>query len=448
MDNSSSFDDQKFFTRTNVFLLIIYMIYVVIRVMKTYSIGLIQVFPDTDRYMTNSTLSFLDRNFWAGSTPIMVPIVYKIMHIDYQNIRFAAYFQTIFSVFSWGFLAFQIASIVKKTWLKYIAFVIILAFSCSNNIIVWDTVILSETFSISFMILTLAAWFWVANRGWSISRFLVLLVACGLFGLSRDTNSSLLLLLAGILVVPIIFSKDFLKREYLKLVAIFFVLIAGFSYYSASNGYRLCGGPFLNVLDLRILSNDQNVQYFAKHGMPVSQHIVDIAKERVKNSQMDNTHFDTDPDFVGISEWFGTKFKPVYMIWLLTHPLKYIEPLKQRELIDFDATSDPWPSDDFTPILPEKIHQIIYPTEFIPVAILIISIGVILLIVLRCWKYNFSVVVPLIVLLLLYPHMFAVWHGDALEVGRHGLLIGIQFFLCMWIFMIFVVDYLVSGKRI
>jgi hypothetical protein len=47
---------------------------------------------------------------------------------------------------------------------------------------------------------------------------------------------------------------------------------------------------------------------------------------------------------------------------------------------------------------------------------------------------------PLALLLLLYPMMFLVWHGDAMEVGRHSVLNGVQFRLALWMLALFVID--------
>jgi hypothetical protein len=54
----------------------------------------------------------------------------------------------------------------------------------------------------------------------------------------------------------------------------------------------------------------------------------------------------------------------------------------------------------------------------------------------------------LVFLLLSVPHLYLVWHGDALDVERHAVLANVQFHLGAWLLFVLLLDrFLVSVQR-
>jgi hypothetical protein len=51
-------------------------------------------------------------------------------------------------------------------------------------------------------------------------------------------------------------------------------------------------------------------------------------------------------------------------------------------------------------------------------------------------------VVPAFLIVSLYPLLFVVWHGDAVEVERHALQIAYQIRLAVWMALAFGLDFL------
>jgi len=49
-------------------------------------------------------------------------------------------------------------------------------------------------------------------------------------------------------------------------------------------------------------------------------------------------------------------------------------------------------------------------------------------------------------ILLIYSHSFLVWHGDAMEIGRHSLQVSIQFYLSLWTAILLTIDYVYLVK--
>jgi hypothetical protein len=49
-------------------------------------------------------------------------------------------------------------------------------------------------------------------------------------------------------------------------------------------------------------------------------------------------------------------------------------------------------------------------------------------------------------LLLSIPHLYLVWHGDALDVDRHAVLANLQFHLGVWLLIILFVDRVTTNR--
>jgi hypothetical protein len=62
------------------------------------------------------------------------------------------------------------------------------------------------------------------------------------------------------------------------------------------------------------------------------------------------------------------------------------------------------------------------------------------------WRSSPLWAVPLTMILLVYPHAFLVWHGDAMELGRHAVQAGIQFHLGLWLLGLLALDYYLTSS--
>jgi hypothetical protein len=76
----------------------------------------------------------------------------------------------------------------------------ILLFSLSAYIIMWDAQILSELISISLMALLIAVWLWLAGA-WQWYKVVSLVAIPFFWVFTRDTNAYTILMIAGILVI-------------------------------------------------------------------------------------------------------------------------------------------------------------------------------------------------------------------------------------------------------
>ena len=50
--------------------------------------------------------------------------------------------------------------------------------------------------------------------------------------------------------------------------------------------------------------------------------------------------------------------------------------------------------------------------------------------------------------ILVFPHYFIIWHGDVMGIFRHVLTVSIQFYLGMWILLLFMLDRALAFKAV
>ncbi len=419
---------------------ILCLIYAGIKIINTENIiHNVQKSDDTVVYVGMASHPIFSSAFLAGARPFTVPLIYKLFDSNFFLIAFA---QTIFSILCWSFLAFQLRKVIQSVWLKEAAFILIFLFSLSENIIGWDTVMLSESISISFMALFLAGWLWILN-GWKWQKLIFLIVAAFFWVFSRETNAWIILIIGGITAVIGIWKRA--NWRYFIFTGIFFLFFAA-NEVSSNLGHRWTF-PFLNVLTQRILPDKQNTAFFSEYGMPITPALVRMSG---KWASSENRAFFKDSALENFRKWLYSNGKSTYIHWLLSRPYKSLkEPVANiKGLLSFKGKV--YYTSGFSPVLPAVVESIIYPNDHLTFVVLLLCFVSIIVfsltIVAKAYRYNSVWIVLLSMILLIYPHAFLVWHGDAMEIGRHSLQLGIQFFLCTWMVILFTGDYILNAK--
>src|SRR5581483_12286322 len=123
-----------------------------------------QLDPDSTEYLSNAALPLFSLDFWAGPRPFTVPLFYKMFGVTSATLLNALILQGFLSTTCWLFLAWQTARSLETDWLRPIAFVVILILGLTNAVLVWDSVILSESLSVSFLALMVGGWLWLLRK--------------------------------------------------------------------------------------------------------------------------------------------------------------------------------------------------------------------------------------------------------------------------------------------
>ena len=384
---------------------------------------------DTPAYVRVSGEAFLSKDFWANARPPMFPLVLKLFGADKVIV---STFQAAFSIFAWGMLALSLAYTFRG-FLRPVAFGLILALSLDRHIAGWDVIMLTESISISLLALFLATWLWLLG-GWSWGKVAVLSLIAFLWAFTRDTNGWILLMLAGLIVLSVLFFGA--RRRYLSISFVFAMLFV-LSNLSADRGNRWVF-PFQNVLAQRILSDPGALSFFADCGMPVTPELLSLAGGYASSN---DRAFYTDPALQSYRDWQKDSGKSCYMRWLLSRPTPSLrQPWQDLEwLLVFEDVSRFYPQ-RYEPMLPWYAERILYPQNEVLWLWVLTTIAAFVAIWKKAWRLNPAWVVFVGLCLLIYPHLFLVWHGDVPGTHRHALTVSIQFVLSFWLLGILVIE--------
>lgn len=410
----------------------LFLLYVAVRIINLQAVQEPRVFPDTRVYTNIATQSYRDLSFWVGGRPWTVPLVYKLLRKDFPSI---ARVQLGLSIVCWMLLAVAVARAVKSPGLKPLALGIVLLFSLSTEVILWDAVVLSDSISISLMALLIAGGLWLLE-GWN--GFKVAALAAVAFGwaFARDTNAWILLMIAGALFIAA--AARLIQARYLVLAGAFAVI---FIMNDLSANYaKRWHIAFMNVVGMRILPSPERTAYFAERGMPVTPVLLE---RRDKKAWDDGWAFTKDPALQSFRDWMYAHGKSTYIRFLLSHPAFTIqEPLRHLEQL-LSSEMRRYGPNDFSPILEGALAEVIYPKQWALFWIWATAATVGLALGLRVWTLNPAFVVALALIIVTYPHAALQWHGDPNEIGRHGLQAAIHLRLGIWLLLIFAADALI-----
>jgi hypothetical protein len=381
--------------------------------------------------------SLFGTRFLASSRPFIFPFVLKLFQ---NNAEAVAWTQGIFSILSWGILAVAVAYSLHIVFLRLIAFGLMLLLSLYRYVIAWDSVLLTESVSLSLMALLIANWLWL-TRGWRWYKVILLSLIAFLWTFSRDTNAWVVLMVA--LFLFLLLGLRLIDKKYFILFAIFIAMFF-LSNLSADLGDRWVF-PFQNILGRRILPDPQAVDYFSNCGMPVTPELMEL-KGGFANSR--DRAFYEDPTLEGYRIWLHREGKLCYVKWLLSDPLESIKgPLAEfNTLISLQEIQPSLFSRTFSPILPSRLEAILYPRPQLLILFAIVCVITLIALLSKAWMQNKVWWVVIALNILVFSHYFIVWHGDVMGIYRHVLTVSIQFYLGLWMLILFITDSLLSFK--
>lgn len=415
-----------------ILLVFILAAYAAVRILNlAQAVQKVKSTADTTSYVRISQEPVLGNKFLAGSRPFIFPLALKLFG---NNPETVAWGQGILSIVSWGLLAVAVAYSLHVPFLKFAAFGLILLFSLYRYIIGWDSVLLTESLSLSFMALFLAGWFWLI-KAWHGGKVVFILVVSLLWAFSRDTNAWVLLMIA--LFLLLLLGLRVIDRKYLAL-SIAFIVIFFLSNSSADRGDRWVF-PFQNILGRRILPHAQAIDFFAGCGMPVSPELMELAGGYANTSER---AFYEDPALQEYRLWLHQTGKLCYVKWLLSDPLESIKsPLTEFNVLISMQNLQPFLfSKKFAPVLPGRLEAILFPRWGLLI-MLAINLAVLLIAILtKAWKQNKTWWLVIGMNMLVLPHYLITWHGDVMGIYRHVVSASIQFYLGTWLLVLLMLD--------
>ena len=396
-----------------------------------------RILADTTAYTRISAQPIGDWDFWTGSRPPAFPLLLKIAQQDYTR---TAALQLGLSVLAWGLLAFAISGFLRFSWLQVAGFALVLVFSLDRHIAAWDFVMMTESLSLSSLALFIAAGLWLL-RGWQVGRVGAVFLAAVLLAFTRDTNAWLLLGLAGlILVVRLVRWLDVRAWILVVLLGLAFVL----SDISANVGERSLF-PLGNLITQRVLPDARALRYFQSCGMPVSPALLQLSG---KFANSDDQAMFSGPDLGAFRDWLRERGRACYVGWLVTDPVVSIRAALYQTggLIAFSGV-DRFFSVRYVPLLPTAVAAVLYPEQLILWIWGLSTLAALLAIWRRLWRDNRLWVAFIFMNVLVFPHVFLTWHGDAMAPDRHALSVAVQLYLAFWILVLLLVQHPWFNRR-
>jgi len=419
-----------------VIFIICFLFYAGLRIANTTrSLNALVSISDTRSYLRIAKGDILDVEFYTDARPPGFPFLLKVARGNEMD---AALLQTVISIFSWGILALILARQFSSPGLKSFAFILVLFISLGYYVLIWDTVVLTESLSLSLMVLIMAGWLWLLES-WHWYKALLLVLISIAWAFTRDTNFWLLSLITGFTALGGIYGK----RRWLGFAIILLIVFVLASV--ASEHGRRWVFPFQNVFTARILPDLGAVEFFSDCGMPVTENLLALSGG---NASSNDRAFYNDAVLDGYRNWQDTSGKLCYLKWLTLDPSRsLILPIKDfPTLIAFEDITRFFPK-TYRPILPSWLDVIIYPQFGITVTWLCLMLLMIFTAKFPSWRKKPLWIVWAVLTLSLYPHLFLIWHGDTLGLDRHALGIIIGYFLSFWFFILLTLDWVYERQN-
>ncbi len=425
-------------TKKTVYLLflLLFICYAILRV--TVSLPALdkpRELADTTAYLRISNQPLFSPGFWGDARPFVFPLLLKIVH---QDDRAAAAFQLGFSILAWGLLALAVSASLWTLWLQPLAFALILALSLVRKLAGWDFVMMTESLSISWLILFLTVGIWLLH-GWRIYKVIVLCMIAFFLAFTRDTNAYLLLMLAGLILLAVLLR--WMKARALILVGVF-GLIFLLNDASANLGGRWVF-PLINLIGRRVLPDARAAHFFESCGMPVTPELLGLKGEFANG---DERAFYNDPALESFRVWLAARGKTCYVRWLVTDPVRSVSGSwnEFETLTAFDNAANYF-SRRYQPFFPWRAEVLLYPNQFIRWIWLVVTAAALIAILARAWRRNPLWAAFILLCLPIFPHLFVSWHGDAMAPQRHALSVGLELILSSWILILLLAD---EGQRL
>jgi hypothetical protein len=341
------------------------------------------------------------------------------------------------AVVAWIVLAAVAARAMRTVPGKIAVVAVVLLVGSCLDVVQWDRLIGTESLSISLGVLLVAAAFWMRERV-TPARCAVVAGLALVWGMLRDANAVVVGVVGVGLTIWVLARRS---RARASLVALAGVCIATFalSLVSADVGGRW-QQPIQNVVTLRVLPSPERRAYFLDHGLPLDPDQARAAAGRCINpSGAFLCVRVTEPAFY---RWISHDARTVYFdSWWAFPATTLWEPLAHIRLSV--GTEVPLAAVAFTQLkapIARWIENVVFPRSPRVLAGWLAVDAIALAITVRRRGWIHSATVPVVLVLLTYPHLWAVWTGDAADVSRHALAASVQLRLGLWLLAAAIVD--------
>jgi hypothetical protein len=378
----------------------------------------IKTFPDSGRYLWLLEGRGMDGGWQAvaANRPFLVQLWFWALGTG--PLLLVA--QALLSFASWLMLAVQAQAVVGAR--KLLVFALILSGCLGANVLQWNGAVLSESLSISLMVLLFACVLWAVRTGLWRAQFMLVGVAL-LWGFTRDSA------VYAVAVLAVLWPMVRLNKQHM-VTAVLVLLTVLPAQYFASVGVREYK-PLRNSLYQRILPDEGHRAFFVAQGFPESAAVQACAGKWVHECNLPNE----------AEAWLSANGKRTYMLWLLHGlPLRTWEMLGDgREVFLSRMSSYMGPDKSW------RVQAVAWlsPLQWLGGAGTLLGAAVLAGVVVlkrRSALDQIAATVPRALLALggaMLAFLFVSYWGDAMEIARHCLLPVLGLGLVLWLLALF-----------
>lgn len=413
------------------------------------------VWSDTYSYIRSASHPLDSLSFWAGGRPFMVPLIYKAFGISQASklksivfLESLTRFQVTFSCVAWLFFAWSFTMMFRKPVTKLIGFALLIGFSLSLDISQWDRILLSESYSLSLLVIVLGTLVLICESqaigrsGRNMLRTL-LIVTCVGYSFTRDANSYFILSLGFLIAISIIYNAVIYRRVSLSRVAfsMFLLLVFIFQTWTAKHGSRW-QGPFLNILHDRILPSDSARQYFTDRGMPLES----LPSELYSTDRQ--TFVRTANQYPQLLEWIDDNGRSAYLSYLIANVSSSLT-ATARQLPEMVSSQSRYFYASVRlsyPSWSSLISSLLYPHSllFVLLSSLVGSLALLGLSLFQSIKLH--QLLPVAIFVTSIPLALVIFHGDSIELSRHAIQVAVQLRLSFITSSLLVIDLALNSR--
>jgi hypothetical protein len=408
------------------------LLYVVLAVTRFARTGLMD-YLDTRDYQAVARRPLASAAFWLGARPPGYPLLLKL----FQGApAWLLRLQLLLHVAGFLLLAWSLARLCRRPWLRVGCFAVVLATSLTSGLFYWTSSLSTESTSLSLLALALGlvvlGWPPGAEARYPRARALGIALALVPWAATRDANAGWLPVAALATAATAWWGGAGAGARRASLV-----LVAGALLLAAASSVSIDRGgrwryPLVNALGQRILPNAERRARFERGGMP------DNPRTRCFVGRWAP---DCHADFTGFEPWLTRQARHDYALDLVTHPYPLlIEPLLHwRALLCGQRRDEPAspPLGYYfyfaTPPAWQKALSVVLLAEpWFLVAELVLAAALLVALRRRRRPLDRGLAPPLVLGATAYPLLLLVWHGDAMEIQRHALVLMMVSRVALW----------------
>jgi hypothetical protein len=383
--------------------------------------------------------SLFGAEFWTGNRPFTTPLLHKLAGLAHDRV---IGLQALIGAAAWAVLAFAVSRLIRSKLGSELAFALILALGLTSAVLGWDVVIRSESLSNSCLVLLIAATLNLlrslyeenarAALAWSAAA-----AFAGLFAsFARDSNAYIVTVLVPFLAIPaaLLVSKhrhaatsSRFPAGILALTALSFLLTSVVARRNAEESERY-RWPLTNVVFKRVLPDRAKLAYFHDElGMPVSPTLL-----RLKHKQMSSGNWlvRRAPELEAYRAWLVTKGYAGYQRYLLSHPadtwkeaLREVPKHAAQTHANHTRRGVNPVTRTFDALLIGTFSRFPWLTLAVTTLAGLVALGV------RDHSLRLLGGMTVFATLVMITQAYICFHGDALEVARHCLNVGLFFWI-------------------